>query len=401
MCESCDEDHQEPSKRKARSRSKLWELRSHIHCAILGTCLSMAELHKLIRRSGVDMRGSFTDYELHATMVVQAEKKGQAARNMQKMLDRKYERWIKHFASYSSDSELAQQWQVAVESGEVAGPFWALVTHPDVEQQLVRRVYEDVHMLSHLQGASNRADLQQLNRLKSEVKDNRERMTKMQRQQQHQLARRDEIIRQQEQELLLAMMEDSRSPAPVVNGERQEDLKRQNRLLSTQLERAEEQLARRDIEISGMQRELAAVKELLEETRSEHSALEQSMSQMLTQADDVADETAPQMDLQGQRILYVGGRSTLAPHLRSLVEAHNGHFEHHDGGVEDSRAGLKCTLAGADMVFCPIDCISHDACRRVKRHCQQQAKQFVPLRSSGLSAFAAGLQRLNNGAVTH
>lgn len=35
---------------------------------------------------------------------------------------------------------------------------------------------------------------------------------------------------------------------------------------------------------------------------------------------------------------------------------------------------------------------------RSKRHCQQQAKQFVPLRSSGLSAFAAGLQRLHHGA---
>lgn len=398
MCESCDEGQQEPSKGKARGRSKLWELRSHIHCSILGTCLSMAELHKLIRRSGVDMRGSFSDYELHATMVMQAEKRGPTARNMQKMLDRKYARWIKSFATCRCDSELEQQWQSALDSGEIAGPFWALMTHPDAGQQLVRRAYEDVHMLSHLQGASNRADLQQLTRLKGELKESHERMAKVQRQQQHQLARRDEIIRQQEQELLLAMVEESRSPVPAVSGELQEDLKRQNRQLITRVDRAEEQLARRDIEISGLQGELAAMKELLEEGRKEHSALEQSMSLMLAQADVVEGETKTPMDLQGQRILYVGGRSTLAPHLRSLVEAHNGQFEHHDGGVEDSRAGLKCTLSGADMVFCPIDCISHDACRRVKRHCQQQAKQFVPLRSSGLSAFAAGLQRLNQAS---
>ena len=98
------------------------------------------------------------------------------------------------------------------------------------------------------------------------------------------------------------------------------------------------------------------------------------------------------LDLGGMRILYVGGQTRLAPHLRSLVEAHNGRFEHHDGGVEESRAGLQCALAGADLVFCPVDCISHDACQRAKQHCWQQNKRFIPLRSSGLSAFAAGLR---------
>jgi hypothetical protein len=43
------------------------------------------------------------------------------------------------------------------------------------------------------------------------------------------------------------------------------------------------------------------------------------------------------------------------------------------------------------MVFCPVDCVSHDACRRVKQHCRRQDKPFIPLRSSGLTAFAAGL----------
>ena len=56
--------------------------------------------------------------------------------------------------------------------------------------------------------------------------------------------------------------------------------------------------------------------------------------------------------------------------------------------IEDRR-GIR---RHSDMVFCPVDCVSHDACRRVKRHCQQQAKQFIPLCSSGLSAFATGLQ---------
>jgi hypothetical protein len=108
--------------------------------------------------------------------------------------------------------------------------------------------------------------------------------------------------------------------------------------------------------------------------------MEQTMTLLLAERSNDETERCRAIDLRGKRILYVGGRSALAAHLRTLVEAHNGRFDHHDGGLEDSRAGLQCTLAGADMVFCPMDCVGHDACRRVKRHCQQQSKQFVPLR---------------------
>jgi hypothetical protein len=76
------------------------------------------------------------------------------------------------------------------------------------------------------------------------------------------------------------------------------------------------------------------------------------------------------------------------------VERLHGQFEHHDGGVEESRANLQCLLSKADMVFCPIDCVSHDACLKVKRFCKQNAKAFIPLHSSGLSSFARELTQL-------
>ena len=158
-------------------------------------------------------------------------------------------------------------------------------------------------------------------------------------------------------------------------------------------------MAQREMALDQLRHELAGLRELLEESREEHAAMERAMGQLLDRCErtDSAGQRN-QIDLRGQRILYVGGRAALTPHLRTLVESSNGRFEHHDGGLEASRAGLNCSLAGADMVFCPIDCVSHDACLRVKRHCRQQAKRFIPLRSSGLSAFAAGLQQFSRSA---
>jgi hypothetical protein len=61
--------------------------------------------------------------------------------------------------------------------------------------------------------------------------------------------------------------------------------------------------------------------------------------------------------------------------------------------LNDRLERLRRQQQGQIQVFYPVDCVSHDACLRVKRHCRQQEKRFMPLRSSGLSAFAAGLRQ--------
>jgi hypothetical protein len=50
-------------------------------------------------------------------------------------------------------------------------------------------------------------------------------------------------------------------------------------------------------------------------------------------------------------------------------------------------------LARGDIVLCPVDCVSHQACIKAKRFCKGTAKTFVPLRSSGLSSFISGLRQ--------
>jgi len=90
--------------------------------------------------------------------------------------------------------------------------------------------------------------------------------------------------------------------------------------------------------------------------------------------------------LGGKRVLYLGGRVSLVPHYRRLVERYGGEFLHHDGGLEESLDGVTRALGTVDVVFCPVDCISHAACLLAKKACRNLAKRFVPLRSAGLSS---------------
>ena len=376
-------------------RLKIWEIKHSFHCTILGTCLTMEELRKLMRQSGVVLEKKPSDYDLHATMVGQVESKGRTSRNINRMLDRKYKRWIQALSRCKEEKELRHHWLEARESGEIAGIFWVIMTHPHAGPELIRQAYEDVHMLSHLQGASNRADLRRIKALEQEVTALQETLRKTQQNHHVKITRREDLIRQQEQDLAKVMMETSQPALQSDCGVPSEELQKQNQTLARRLDWAESQLAERDMRIDNLQDEMAGLKELVHEAREEHAAMEQTLIMQLAANNQTDGDHNWRIDLEGKRVLYVGGRATLTPHLRSLVESNNGRFEHHDGGLEDNRAGLQCTLAGADMVFCPIDCVSHDACKRVKRHCQQQAKQFIPLRSSGLSAFAAGLQQFS------
>jgi hypothetical protein len=102
----------------------------------------------------------------------------------------------------------------------------------------------------------------------------------------------------------------------------------------------------------------------------------------------------PGPDLCGRRILYVGGRNRQVAHFRALVAQRNGELLHHDGGLSESTTRLAAMIRSADAVLCPVECVSHDACRRVKRLCRRAAKPFVPLRSASLACFVQGLQEV-------
>lgn len=99
-------------------------------------------------------------------------------------------------------------------------------------------------------------------------------------------------------------------------------------------------------------------------------------------------------DLKGQRILFVGGRPQHVCHIRRMVEKLNGRFASHDGGVEDSLSRLSSLTQRADLVFFPVDCISHAAHDMLKDVCRRCDTPFLPLRSSGAAGFARELDRV-------
>src|SRR5262245_32255466 len=149
-------------------RTKLWELGPTLHCSIVGTCLMSGELRTLLRRCGAVSDRSATDHELHQVAVAAAGRHDDTSREIQKTLDHRHKAVIARFAGASGAAALLRLWDDAVQGGDIPGAYWALLTHPLSDHELVQRAFGDVHMLSHLVGAANRVAIQKLHRLEGE-----------------------------------------------------------------------------------------------------------------------------------------------------------------------------------------------------------------------------------------
>jgi hypothetical protein len=127
---------------------------------------------------------------------------------------------------------------------------------------------------------------------------------------------------------------------------------------------------------------------------------EKHRQQQARQQAEAADKADSKAGLEGRSFLYVGGRDCQVAHLRQIASSYGANLIHHDGGLREAVSRIDNVLPSVDCVFCPIDCISHDACIRVKTGCKKWEKAFVPLRNGSKSSFERALQSMSQGDTT-
>ncbi|MDB6002146.1 MAG: hypothetical protein JWP52_3845, partial [Rhizobacter sp.] len=175
-----------------KARTRLADMDTHLHCSVLGTCLATADLRKLMRRF-IDVQGA-TDVEVHHDAVSLASQGGLAAKALHKALDQRHDAVVQRFAKARDEQALTALWDEALHSGEIPGAYWAVLTHRDLTPDLRKKVFGDVHMLSHLVGAANRADIRRLVALERENTELRDRLERQQGRSQSLLEERDEAL---------------------------------------------------------------------------------------------------------------------------------------------------------------------------------------------------------------
>jgi hypothetical protein len=383
-------------------RARLWEFDHSLHCSIIGTCLTTAELRSILAK--LKVVGGATEHELHGLAVTIAGRREGGAKFLQKALDRRHQTAITRYAKAKDPSELSALWAESLKQGDVPGAYWAVLTHPATTEGLVKRVFGDVHMLSHLVGAANRADIRRLRQLEH---DNAALATKVERQQRQLregFTARDQTIRR-----LHAVLANQVRPhaQPRQDGEHDPHARQDAELAAAEVIRdLSERLARETARRERSDQRLRELSARLEQSEAALRASRQECQSTLQELQSVEGHLAAVvrpdtgafadgLELAGVTLLYVGGRAHQIPQLRALVERIGARLLHHDGGIEQGAALLPGLVSRADRVLFPIDCVSHDAVAMIKRLCRQTGKSYTPLRTASLACLVAALVRMD------
>ena len=394
----------------ALDRKRIWEVRPSLHCSILGTCLSMRELHAVARKGKVRFPLNATDHEIHGCFVEIVETQNAVSKLVDKALEKKYRVVAARFRRCPDIEALERCWEEAWKNNDIPGAYWAVLTHPMLTDELFRRAFGEVHMLSHLLGASRRTDIYKFQKLDAQCATLAGKLALVKTVFRKRLKSRDAAIT--EMQLRLSVLRDVerrlalahetifrlRRNSGAADLEKQvSELREELKTTAARAERAEAELVEAGKFIEQEMTMAGEAMDRIRELSEENAALEQELRSALTCHAEEPCEVMIENDgtrLCGRKIMYVGGRSNLVRYYRALVERRGGVFIHHDGGIESSMDLLKKAVNSADAVICPIDCVSHGACLTIKKTCKQMAKPFIPLRSAGLSSLAHGMHAI-------
>ncbi|WP_419688003.1 DUF2325 domain-containing protein [Burkholderia theae] len=381
-----------------KRRTRLSELDANLHCSIIGTCLTTHELRRLVPKFADVDRQHATDLEIHHAAVELAIAGTGGAKALHKALDERYAGAIRAFDSAKDAAELLARWKEALKSGDIPPAYWALMTHPRTTMSVRQAAFGDLHMLSHLVGAANRADIRRLVALEEE---NAALHAKIERQQArlHEMStERDAAL--QERDALLARQ--NAQPLATENVLRDEvrELRealaaRYERLAlhTSRREAAEQRIAAEQASARAMRARLDDLMAMVKTLRAEASAIEHAMQASM---EDPAERTVDTLSiLQRKRVVYVGGRPGSNRAIRRIVEASGGDLTMHDGGIEDRKGLLAAALPGAHLVVFPVDCIDHDSMNLLKRICERHGIAYYPLRTASVASFVELIGRLD------
>jgi len=390
-------------------RRRLWQIDSSYHESLIKACLSLRELKELCRKLLPGVHTTTQD-EYRRSLVGIAGVPSPAARRLHKHLDRKYWHTILRFTAAHSTAALELRWMEATATGELAGACWALATHPHASAELLERAHEEVRALASVIQPADRPGSRASTRLlqpnapfttrsvgaesppgariamrASASRRRHGRRTPAQTPTENLDQVRERLATLERESLALRLRKQVEDYAAMLASER------------LRAERAEasasewRQLAMQNGD--GHQHQAGELADL----RAERKALETLLERLLLEDCGTCserDDCLAGINLSGRCILFIGGGARQCAHFNALVERQNGRFVHHDGDLNGDRPSLGTILPQADVVFCPLDSVSHDAADRVRRFCNRHEKRLVMLPSTSLAAFSRGLNEL-------
>ena len=394
---------------------KIWEFKNQTICTIIGLAFDEKELVNVFKRLKLDQSRN-APYEMHGDLVQLCSTRNKASGQLDKMLKERFGRYERDFKRIPRNEiyKYIENGNGTVNGGvngngmniPLSALIWFAVRnqHEDIDE-IEARVFATTHIFEHrasrfydtlrrLTADGRPEDI--LKNLSNALESSEKLQTKCGR-----------LERKREQ--LKSEIESIREDKSRINAALEEQ-KQLNRQLTSDFEKlgGADTLDR----INDMKKEINLLTsevmcltgQLLQKDQMDCAIPDGGSPAItsITQDPEVdAWDNVVDVDLNGTRVTYVGGVESLMPHYKDAVESVGGTFCYHCGRCIQGRKEIEGIVEKTDIIFCPVDINSHNACRYVKKACKMRDKPCYFLRSASLSMFIKGLEKHaeENGAT--
>ena len=402
------------------SERRIWELEGFTLCRILGTIFDEVGMRGIFREFKLG-NGKKSAHEMHEKLIVLCSTQNQGSKHIENMLKKMSEPYEERIGDLGKE-EIVEMIRKGSTGIPISILIWfAVRDRRDDADEIEREVFGAVHMREHqalrfydaisrmLQPGISAEDA--IDELKSALTSNEKEKMKSSlasnEKLERNLNRSKRKIEQLKLEIDTIKADKSRLSAAL------KEQVQSNGLLEKKLESLGGEAALGELE--DMRREMELLREeikiLSEQALEKDRAFEIANSARSTQTGNPkfclngvekplsCAFNGTELRLEDVKVAYVGGVDSLIPCYKEMVESFGGVFYHHCGRCEKGKREMESLVGKSDVVLCPVDINSHNACRLVKKMCKSCNKPCHFLRSSGLTTLKNRLADLANPTI--
>lgn len=365
----------------------VWKVVANFRCPLIGSCLTIEEQRKILKKTEGVEKG-LSDFNAHHKLMELVGSENPVSIKVDRYIRNKYKESINKYKALKED-ELKNHWSDAKHSGEMAGLFYVIVSRKDVSMFLKTIAFGDIHMMGHsnmydimrakktlqIEKNGNKILTDRLGEEKAKSRDLKKTIKKQMREikelEKSEGAQKRKIEEhEKEHNKIKSFVKEDLAEQLFFIQEKNETLTKENQVLLRK---------KRKLEINFF--DLESTCKLLKEELLDF--IDRKNSDVNPQCIPGA---CPSCETCPKKVLMVGGMTKMKPFYRDIVEAEGNEFVYHDGYIKNRTKQLNELVLASDLVLCPVNCNSHNACLRIKKLCKKHNKPYKMMPCSSLSA---------------
>lgn len=362
---------------------KIWEIDPVFICPVSGVCFSYAEQKKILKTPGCQKScGSL--FEMHQSLMADLQDQNRLSEKAQRILQNKYADFIQSHCSMDEKIFL-KEWRESLLTEKMAPLFYIGITHKGFSTETLEKIFEDIHMAGFSAVTALLKEEQKTTRTEEENQKLKQHFSREK--------KRLKALSLENSRLKALNQQEKNNRSFNPPGKKINPTDRVEQIERT-INRLEKTIYDRDREIIRLEREKRKAEIAMFEARSSTEKLEQELCQLIEgfkqieSAHGCTKEDCPRYDFCSKRILIVGGMTKLKELYKNVVESRGGIFDYHSGRIRNGKQNLESRVKRSDLVICPVNCNSHNACQKVKHLCTKHRKDIRLINNSSLSAIS-------------